>query len=406
MPSAPSARVLQGTQTRPPQARSGNHSSSPDASTPSGRSSISSQALRKALPRVSAKRPCGIPSWVLSAMKCGIGRGFGVTRGPYLQGRSAGPALAGRSGRPVGAPPRVAAPAQQGRRGERAEQAQRRAELEGELVAVGEARRLAATPALSSPSVSRGGERVSAARPIVPPTSREVLSTPEASPLPARRHAGPRRSSPAPSRSPAPRVGEHAAGQDRQSRSWCRRPIAESTAARAVAVNIPTSAAARRSAVDQARRHRRGGDDAQRHRQEGDARLAGHRRRGPAGGRARRRTTSRRSPAKSRAMIRFAARSAGMRKTRERDQRVAGDPALDQREGRRAWRAPATSGTRTPGLPQPSVSVRTIPKTKRAQAAADQDRAGDVEVALASASSLDSGRSRGRRGRRRRRSGR
>src|SRR4051794_31908269 len=35
--------------------------------------------------RRSAKRPWGIPSWVVSAMKRGIGRGFGRTPAPYLR---------------------------------------------------------------------------------------------------------------------------------------------------------------------------------------------------------------------------------------------------------------------------------------------------------------------------------
>ena len=90
-PLRPSARAEPGTQTRPPQARSGNQSISAGTSTPAGRSSSSAQAFPNASASRSAKRPCGIPSWVLSAMKRGIGRGFGgIGRDPTRRASRAG----------------------------------------------------------------------------------------------------------------------------------------------------------------------------------------------------------------------------------------------------------------------------------------------------------------------------
>src|ERR1700712_71819 len=71
---------------RPPQARSGNQSSSAGVAASPGRSPIASTASRKAVVSRSAKRPCGIPSWVESAMKWGIGRGLGATVRSVSQG--------------------------------------------------------------------------------------------------------------------------------------------------------------------------------------------------------------------------------------------------------------------------------------------------------------------------------
>ena len=98
-PRRPRPVAVHGTQTRPPQARSGNQSSSAGGSTPSGRSSISVARPRGTCSASrSAKRPCGIPSWVVSAMKRGIGRGFGGIGGDPISSRTSRRSAAARSG--------------------------------------------------------------------------------------------------------------------------------------------------------------------------------------------------------------------------------------------------------------------------------------------------------------------